>query len=60
VTKEIEQAAVAERGSDGRLRFTGSYPIDMPEYGITPPTAMFGSLRTGRRVVVHFELIVKP
>lgn len=60
VTKEIAQTVTAERLGDGRIRFTGSHPVDMVEYGITPPTAMFGSLRTARRTTVHFELLVKP
>lgn len=60
VTHEVEQTVQAERRADGTLRFTGSQPIDMADYRITPPTAMFGALRTGRRVVVHFDLVVRP
>lgn len=60
VTKEIDQAAAAERAPGGALKFTGSQPLLMSDFGMTPPTAMFGALRTGNRVVVHFELLVKP
>ena len=60
VTKDVAQTVSAERLPDGRLRFTGSQPILMNEYGMTPPTAMFGALRAGNRVVVNFELVVKP
>jgi polyisoprenoid-binding protein YceI len=59
VTKEIEAPAEVERVG-GNLRFTGNYPLQMSDYGIQAPTAMFGALRTGDRVVIHFELLVKP
>jgi hypothetical protein len=59
VTKEIEGAAEAERVAGGNLRFIGSYPLQMSDYGLTAPTAMFGALRTGDRVVVHYDLLVK-
>jgi hypothetical protein len=60
VTRDVEQPVVAERLADGRIRFTGSTPILLSDFGMTPPTAMFGALRTGNRVVVHFELFVRP
>jgi len=60
VTKDVAQTVAAERLPNGTVRFTGSQPVLMNEFGMSPPTAMFGSLRTGNRVVVHFELVVKP
>jgi hypothetical protein len=60
VTKDVAQTVAAERAPNGTMRFTGSQPVLMNEYGMTPPTAMFGSLRTGNKVIVHFELVVKP
>jgi polyisoprenoid-binding protein YceI len=60
VTREIEGSVEAERLANGHLRFTGSYPLLMSDYGMTPPTAMFGALRTGDEVVVNFELVVDP
>lgn len=60
VTKDVAQTVSAERLPNGTVRFTGSQPVLMSEYGMTPPTAMFGSLRTANRVVVNFELVVKP
>jgi polyisoprenoid-binding protein YceI len=60
VTKEIDGAVVAERLANGTIRFTGSYPLLMTDYEITPPTAMLGALRTGDRVVVNFELLARP
>lgn len=58
--RDVEQTVQAERQANGTVRFTGSQPLLMSDFGITPPTAMFGALRTGNKVVVHFELVVKP
>jgi polyisoprenoid-binding protein YceI len=60
ITREVEGSVEVERLDNGMLRFSGSYPLQMSDYGITPPTAMFGALRTGDRVVVHFDLRVRP
>jgi hypothetical protein len=60
VTRAVEAPVHAEWLADGRLRFTGSHELLMSDFDITPPTAMFGALRTGNRVVVHFELVVRP
>jgi polyisoprenoid-binding protein YceI len=60
VTQEIEAPAEVERTANGTLRFTGSYALLMSDFGITPPSAMFGALRTGDRVVVNFELLAGP
>jgi polyisoprenoid-binding protein YceI len=40
----------------GRFRFTGSFPVVMSEFGVSPPTAMMGALRTGDRVTVSFDV----
>jgi polyisoprenoid-binding protein YceI len=43
---------------DGRYRFTGSVPVTMSQFGVEPPTAMLGTLRTGDRVTVRFDVTV--
>ena len=43
---------------DGSVRAQGALPILMTDYGITPPTALFGVLRTENRIVVKFDLRV--
>jgi len=42
--------------SNGRFRFTGEIPVDMTQFGVTPPRAMAGTLRTGDRVTVKFDV----
>jgi polyisoprenoid-binding protein YceI len=41
---------------NGRYRFTGSVPVTMSQFGVDPPTAMLGTLRTGDRVTVRFDV----
>ena len=47
-----------EEQSDGSVRAKGTLPILMTDYGISPPTALFGVLRTENRIVVKFDLLV--
>lgn len=46
----------AMRLSAGGVLASGEVPIHMTEFGIKPPTAMFGIIRAGDRVVVKFDL----
>jgi polyisoprenoid-binding protein YceI len=56
--KPIEMEVVATRQADGSLKATGTVPIKMTDYGIKPPTMMFGRIKTGDEVKVSFELLV--
>lgn len=42
--------------SGGRFHFTGDVPITMSQFGVDPPRAMAGVLRTGDRVTVKFAV----
>lgn len=49
---------VTGKASEGNtMTFTGSVPVLMSDHGVDPPTAMFGALKTGDEVVVHFEVV---
>ncbi|MDX1530251.1 MAG: YceI family protein [Rhodothermales bacterium] len=54
VTLEADGQALAS----GRYRFTGAVPLEMTAFGMKPPTAMLGTLKTGDRVVVHYDVTV--
>jgi YceI-like domain len=41
------------------LHVTGSYPLKMTEYGLKPPTLMFGRIKVGETVTVNFDLLLK-
>ena len=47
-------------GEDGMVQFTGTHTIAFKDYGMKPPTAMFGSLRTGSTVDVSATFNVGP
>ena len=47
-----------EEQSDGSVRAKGALPILMTDFGISPPTALFGVVRTENRIVVKFDLLV--
>lgn len=55
---KITMDVVATRLPDGSIKAVGVVPIKMTDFGIKPPTAMFGALRTGDEVKVNFELTV--
>ena len=40
----------------GRFRVTGSVPLLMTQFGIRPPTAMMGTMRTRDAVTVRFDV----
>lgn len=37
----------------------GSVPIDMTDFNITPPTALMGTIKTGKEITVDYHLILK-
>ncbi|HXT17331.1 MAG TPA: YceI family protein [Gemmatimonadaceae bacterium] len=55
---KISMTIEAVRLADGTLKAKGVVPIKMTDYGIQPPTAIFGRLKTGDEVKVNFELNV--
>ena len=54
----IAMDVIANRLPDGTVKATGTVPVKMTDYGIKPPTAIFGRLKTGDEVKVSFELTV--
>ncbi len=58
-TRTVQMNVDGEALGGGRYRFTGTVPITMSQYGIKPPTAMMGAMRTGDAVTVTFNLVAK-
>ena len=50
------QVSSTETG-DGALRIKGQLAIKMTDYGVQPPTAMMGLLKTKNDVTIHFDLL---
>lgn len=59
VARPIEMTVSGQRLGDGRFKFSGETPLLMSDYDIDPPKAMLGTLKTGDRVVVHFEVVAE-
>jgi polyisoprenoid-binding protein YceI len=56
----ITMDIAATRLADGTIKVIGTVPVKMTAFGVTPPTAMFGAIKTGDEVKVKFELTVGP
>lgn len=54
-SRPINVALQYEKTSN-TLKITGAVPVTMSDFGIDPPTAMFGTLKTGDDVKVHLDL----
>ncbi|NNE36510.1 MAG: YceI family protein [Rhodothermales bacterium] len=44
----------------GNLSYTGSVDMLMTDFGIKPPTAMLGAMKTHDEVTVSFEIFITP
>ncbi len=58
VTKQIAFPVEGKLLNGDKISFSGSYKLNMTEYDMEPPSAMFGQIVTGEEVEIKFELIV--
>jgi polyisoprenoid-binding protein YceI len=58
VTKPITMKAEG-KAEGAMLHVTGSYDLNMTEYGLKPPTLMFGRIKVGQTVKVNYDLLLK-
>lgn len=56
ISKEISLTGAYQVEANGNITISGMEPIDMEDYGIKPPTAMMGTLKTGKDVEVEFQI----
>ena len=59
VTRDLDMEVQGSRTSDGRYMLTGQAPVKMTSFGIKPPVAMLGTIKTGDDVKVTFRWIVE-
>jgi polyisoprenoid-binding protein YceI len=57
VEREVTLDVTTER-KDATLIVQGQLPLQMTDYGIKPPTAMLGMLKTDPKVIVTFETVL--
>ncbi len=55
-TKTVSLNLNGSKIGNGTFQFDGSYSINMTEYNVTPPTAMFGQIVTGENVTLAFSI----
>jgi len=58
--KPIAMKISAERTSDGKAIAEGEQTLLLTDFGITPPSFMFGALKVGNEVKVKFTLKAGP
>lgn len=58
--KTISLRANATPIAGGGLTFTGAYTLKMTDYGVVPPTALMGSIKTDDEVTIHYRLTLSP
>lgn len=54
VTNPVDMQVKVYMPEHGKLAFEGSQTINMTDYDINPPTALFGTLKTGSVITISF------
>ena len=60
VEKSVHVRIALERLADGTIKARGAVPLLMTNFGVTPPTGLFGLVRSHNEIVVKFELVISP
>lgn len=55
VTNNIQISTDYKFDNDGQMTISGSVTLKMTDYKIDPPTAMFGTIKTGDDITVSFK-----
>ena len=55
-TSKQVQIPVQGTVQNGIATVSGVYPVSMPDYGVKPPTAMFGAIKSGKDIKIHFNV----
>ena len=57
VTKAVDMVVTSTPNGQNSVTFEGSKTIKMTDYGIDPPKALMGMLKTGNEITIHFKTI---
>ncbi|MCB9291188.1 MAG: YceI family protein [Lewinellaceae bacterium] len=52
--------ATSKTDKAGNITFSGSKTIKMTDFGMEPPTALMGTIKTGDEVTIQYELALSP
>lgn len=59
VTRNIQLTVAAQRLSATRFRIRAELPLKMTDFGVTPPTALFGAVKARDALEVRFDLTLE-
>jgi hypothetical protein len=59
VTRNIDVTVTAERLSRSSFLIRAELPLRMSDFGVTPPSALFGAIRARDQLTVHFDLTLE-
>ena len=57
--KQIQLPVVAQRLARDRFRIQAELPLRMTDFGVRPPTALFGMVKARDELVVRFDLVLQ-
>lgn len=57
-TRPVTLSTTLEKWAEKSLTVKGSYTFNMSEFGIDPPRAMLGTIRTGDEITITFKLVL--
>ncbi len=59
VTKEIEMDVHVVVNENSTITCTGTYHLKMTDYGVKPPSFMFGAMKTGDDITLEYAVVYK-
>ena len=59
VSRTITVTSICKTFQNENIELAGSFEILMTDFGIEPPTALFGSLKTANKVTVNFKITLQ-
>ncbi|WP_340111648.1 YceI family protein [Maribellus mangrovi] len=59
ISKEVVLPFTVAGENDSSVKLNGKIPVKMSDYGIEPPTAMMGALKTGDEVVISYDIVLQ-
>ncbi|HEX6914486.1 MAG TPA: YceI family protein [Chitinophagaceae bacterium] len=59
-TKDTEVIATLTMNADKSITVVGTKKFKMTDYGVKPPTAVFGTIKTGNEITVSFNIKLVP
>ena len=56
VSKKVSLSATGTQYSSGAIEFKGVKTLNMTHYGVAPPTAVMGTIKTGEEVTINYSI----